>query len=390
MKKIILLLIIIGLIIVGLYAGPSLINYQGYFLIALESGTYQVSIFGFVVLVVTLFFATWLTIIVIKKLIDILAGSQDWLFGFSSRRKQKAFTNGLIFLAEGNYLDAKKSLKKIRSEDFDGINLLALAEAEAQLNNKSEARDLWFEAAEKDKTKLAANLCLIRDLVLENQGEQALTYINDAPEKVQKDPNIIKLWARALEQTGRFTVLKEHVKKWKKPLGEEYDYWLLKASKGEYAEIASKEGAIKLKEKWQSLPRGVRKESGQVAAYAQQLIDQEMYEEAQTILVNSQKSGPVPVLYNMYRQLKNTQTNGAVKQLEGWLKKDDSNVDLLSTLGQLAYNSDDFMLAEKALSKAIKLANERRDVLLLAQIKEAQKDNIHALELYKQTVLSAD
>ncbi|GAC15314.1 heme biosynthesis HemY N-terminal domain-containing protein [Aliiglaciecola lipolytica] len=388
MKKIILLLILVGLIIVGLYAGPALINYQGYFLIALESGTYQVSIFGFIVLVVSLFFVAWLTLIVVRKLIDILAGSQDWLFGFSSRRKQKAFTNGLISLAEGNYLDAKKSLEKIRREDFDGINLLALAEVEAQLNHKLEARELWYEAAEKDKTALAANLCLLRDLMIENKCEQVLTHISDSSDKIKNDPDIIKIWARALDQTGKYSILRENVKKWKKPLGDEYDYWLLKASKGEFAEIASKEGALKLKEKWQSLPRGVRKEPGQIAAYSQQLIDQKMYEEAQTILVNGQKSGPVPVLYTLYRQLKNTQTNGAIKQLESWIKKDDSNVELLSTLGQLAYNSGDYLLAEKALSRAIKLANERRDVLLLAQIKEAQKDNIHALELYKKTVLN--
>ncbi|WJG09574.1 heme biosynthesis HemY N-terminal domain-containing protein [Aliiglaciecola sp. LCG003] len=387
MKKIILLLLLIGIIVFGLAAGPALINYKGYFLIALESGTYQLSIFGMVFVLVTLFIVGWLTILLVKKLIDILAGSQDWLFGFSSRRKQKAFTQGLISLAEGNYLDARKSLDKIQNEDFDGINLLALAEAEVQLDNKSRARELWLTASNIEKTRLAANLCIIRDCIIENNCEQALTNINNLPEKQQNSVNVIKLWARCLEQTQKFSLLKDKLPKWKKPLGKEYDYWLLQAAKGEFAEIASKEGAHKLKEKWLELPRSARKEPGQIAAYAQQLIEQSMYEDAQSILVSNQKSGPVSVLFPLYRQLKNLQTNAAIKQLEGWLKSDDKNVELLSTLGQLALNMNDVLLAEKALTKAIKLDNNRRDVLLLAQIKEAQKDNIHALELYKKSIL---
>lgn len=387
MKKIILIALIIVLFIAGLVLGPALVNYQGYFLIVLESATFQFSIFGLIAIVVVFSVLGWLSLILIKKLIDILAGSQDWLFSFSDRRKRKAFRSGLISLAEGDYEGSKKLLNKIIDDDFDGINLLALAEAEAQLNNKERARELWVLASENPQTKLAADLCIIRDCMFTENCKQALTYIENLPEKSKNQTSVVKLWAHALDLTGQYSVLKDKLPKWKKLLGSDFDAWQLKASKGEFAEIASKEGANKLKEKWQKLPRSVRKEPGQIAAYATQLIEQAMDEEAQAILVNSQKNGPVAVLYSLYRDLKNLQTNAAIKQLEGWLKRDEDNVDLLSVLGQLAFNSGDNLLAEKALSKAIKLDNDRRDVLLLAQIKEQQKDNIHALELYKKTVL---
>ncbi|GAA0856313.1 heme biosynthesis HemY N-terminal domain-containing protein [Aliiglaciecola litoralis] len=388
MKKILLLIIIFILFISGLVLGPALINYEGYFLIVLESVTLQLSIFGLIATVIVLFLAGWLLLLITKAIISFLMGTQDWLFGFSERRRQKAFRQGLISLAEGNYLEAQKRLNKVVDEDdFDGINILALAETESQLGNNERARELWAFAADNEPTRLAANLCIIRDLMFREECKQALTYIEQLPEKSQSDPSIIKLWAHALDQTHRYGQLKEKLPKWKKALGDEYDVWQLKASQGEFAELASKEGANKLKEKWQTLPRSVRKEPGQVAAYTQELINQAMFEEAQMVLVNSQKNGPVPVLYSMYRQLKNLQTNGAIKQLEGWLKKDDKNVDILSTLGQLAFNLGDHLLAEKALSKAIKLRNDRRDLLLLAQIKEAQKDNAYALELYKQTIV---
>ncbi len=386
MRKILLLVLLIAIIIAGLSAGPALVNYDGYFLIVLESGTFQLSIFGLIFSMVVLFISLWLLLILTKKLLRILAGSQDWLFSFSRRRKQKAFTLGLISLAEANYIEAKKSLVRIKDEDFDGLNLLALAEAEAQLDNKSAAREYWFQASTVSKTKLAATMCLIRDDLANENSKQALTNINQLSDKLKRNPSVIKLWARALEQDRNYSELKANLPGWKKALGDEYDYWLLQASKGQFAEIASREGANMLKQKWQELPRASRKEPGQRAAYAKQLIDQKMYVDAEQVLVEGQKSGPIPVLYNLFRELKNPNPTSAIKQLEKWLKSDDDNVDLLSTLGELALNSGDELLAEKALSKAVKLAGERRDVLLLAKIKEAQKDNVNALELYKQTI----
>jgi HemY protein len=92
------------------------------------------------------------------------------------------------------------------------------------------------------------------------------------------------------------------------------------------------------------------------------------------------------MLLPLYKELKLSQPTTSLKQLEQWLKADDMNVELLSTLGAVAYNAKDFSLAEKALSKAIKLANRQQDILLLAKIKESQQDNQQALELYKQSL----
>ena len=63
------------------------------------------------------------------------------------------------------------------------------------------------------------------------------------------------------------------------------------------------------------------------------------------------------------------------------------NVDLLSALGHVAYNANDKVLAEKALSKAIKLGNRQEDLILMASIKESQNDQTQALQLYKQSML---
>jgi len=92
------------------------------------------------------------------------------------------------------------------------------------------------------------------------------------------------------------------------------------------------------------------------------------------------------MLLPLYKELRLSHPTRALKQLEQWLKVDDMNVELLSTLGTLAYHANDLSLAEKALSKAIKLGNRQQDILLLAKIKESQQDDQQALALYKQSL----
>jgi HemY protein len=156
------------------------------------------------------------------------------------------------------------------------------------------------------------------------------------------------------------------------------------ASKGSFAEIASKEGATELKQNWLAQPRATRKDPAQQAAYIQQLLDQGMYADAEQTLVNCQKSGPQPQLVPLFKQIKLPNPTLSIRTLESWIKNDDLNVDLLSALAHVANNSGDKVLAEKALAKAIKLDNRQQDILLMANIKESQHNQDQALQLYKQ------
>jgi HemY protein len=105
-------------------------------------------------------------------------------------------------------------------------------------------------------------------------------------------------------------------------------------------------------------------------------------------LVEYQTTVPHPLLIPLFKQIKLPNPALAIKKLEGWLKQDDLNVSLLSALGHIAFNSNDKVLAEKALSKAIKLGNRQEDLMLMATIKESQNNPIQALHLYKQSMAS--
>jgi HemY protein len=237
-----------------------------------------------------------------------------------------------------------------------------------------------------DKSALAGKLCLIRDALQHHKPDEAITLIQSLSEKQQSQTAVLKLWAQALGQAGQWQELKDKLKGWKKALGNDYEPLMQQASKGNFAEIASKEGASQLKQNWQSLPRATRKDPAQQAAYIQQLIEQGMHADAEEALLEYQHSGPHPLLVPLFKQIKLPNPTGAIKKLEDWLKKDDLNVELLSALGHIANNANDKVLAEKAIGKAIKLGNRQADLVLMASIKESQDDQKQALQLYKQSM----
>jgi HemY protein len=390
MSHLIRIFLVLVILLIGVIIAAMIFDDSGYVMVEFNGWVVEMNVWSLSLSLIVIFVGLMLTNLLVKTSLVAASGSKSWLGNWGNRKKQKAFTAGLIALAETNYLIARENFNKIEIEidDFDGINLLAAAEAEKQLGQHEQAKSYWRMAATYEKSTLAATLCLIRDALQHHLPDEAMTLIQGLNQKQQAQTPVLKLWAQALGQAGKWQELKDNLKGWKKALGKDYELFMHQASKGHFAEIASKEGASQLKENWQSLPRATRKDPAQQAAYIQQLIDQGMNGDAELALVEYQSSAPHPLLIPLFKLIKLPNPAASVKKLEAWLKQDGLNVELLSALGHVAYNANDKLLAEKALAKAIKLGNRREDLVLMANIKESQDFPQQALQLYKQSMQS--
>jgi HemY protein len=386
MSQLIRVFLVLIILLIAVVIAAMVFDDNGYVMVEFNGWVVEMNVWSLSLSLIAIFIGLMLINLLVKTSLAAASGSKNWLGNWGSRKKQKAFTAGLIALAETNYLIARENFIKIENEDFDGINLLAAAEAEIQLGQPQQAKNYWRMAATYEKSSLAANLCLIRDALQHHQVDEAITLIQSLSVKQQAQTPVLKLWAQALGQAGKWQELKVKLQGWKKALGNDYELLMQQASKGSFAEIASKQGASQLKQNWQLLPRADRKDPAQQAAYIQQLIDQGMHADAEHALVEYQSSVPHPLLMPLFKQIKLPNPAGAIKKLEGWLKKDDMNVELLSVLGHIANSANDKVLAEKALGKAIKLGNRQEDLILMASIKESQDDQKQALQLYKQSM----
>ncbi|MCF2949166.1 heme biosynthesis protein HemY [Paraglaciecola aquimarina] len=382
--------IVFVLLLIALMLGAMVFDDRGYVFVEFSGWVVEMNVFSLAISMIFIFVGFLILNWFIKNALKAASGSRNWLGNWGYRKKQKAFRQGLIALAETNYLEAKTQFSKVENEDFDGINLLAAADAEINLGQPQQAQAYWRMATTYEKSALAANISLIKFALEQNKNQEALDLIEALTQKQQEQTPVIKLWAKALSQAGHWQTLKTKLKAWKKALGPAYQDLMQQASKGSFAEIASKQGAAELKQNWQTLPRATRKDPAQQAAYIQQLIDQGMHSDAEQVLIESQRSGPNALLVPLFKQIRLPNPANSIRKLESWIKQDDLNVDLLSALAHIAFHSNDKVLAEKALNKAIKLANRKQDLQLMAEIKESQHDDSHALQFYKQSFSQQD
>lgn len=382
MIRIILLLIFL---IVGLIVGPNLVGEKGYVLIALKNTTIEMSVISLGIMVFVAVIGFLVLEWGIKRIVGAITGSRHWLGGWGQRRRQRFFTTGMQALAEGDLSVAQKFLGKTANTDFEGLNLLALADVAAKQGNTVKALSFWQQAAAIKGSELAAKLNMARFEISQNNGAEALAIIDSLSLQQQQKAHVIEIWAGALAAAGEWHTLRECLESgWKKPLGERYSYWAELASQADFAAIASKDGANELIQEWQKLPRGYKKEFSHQKAYIEQLITQGMHQEAEKALVAAQKSGPHETLLPMFKSLQLPKPVATIKLIEKWIKKDNQNAELYSTLAHVAFHSGDVVLAEKALNQAIELGHKQDDLLLLAEIKTQQANPDEALALYKQ------
>ena len=386
MTRLIMLVVLFLLLMLAMIAGPSLVGEKGYVLISMGQYTIETSVvvLGFLVFagVISFLAFEWL----VKRLIRMLSGSKLWLGGFSQRRMNKAYFKGITAYFEGDLKRADRWLRKAETGDFDGVNWLAAGQVAAELGENDRAQKLWQRAADDSDSDYAAHICIAKFHLHENSPQLALTIIEGLDEKEKSRKSSVQLWITCLAELGRWQEIQHRLPGWKKILGNEYPQWAMRATNGEFAEIASKSGANALIQHWHQLPRSVRKDTAKQAAYIQQLLDQGMHHDAQKHLVEWQSAGPVDTLLPLFKQLRVANPAPSTKLFEHWLKKDEDNVQYLTILGTIAMNSGNDILAEKALQKAAKLEATPENLRLLAQISERNQDNVKALALYKQSV----
>ncbi len=384
------LLLLLLLLLLGLSLGPVLLNERGYVLIASSSWSMEMNFISLALVVVGAVAAFLILEWTIKWLVNLVKGTLNWLRGRKARKNKRAFAEGMAALDSADYARAAEQLDALDSSQFSGVDLLGAAQAAVKLGQWDKARDYWQKASEFDDTALPARMHLIEYELQQGNSKAALERIQQLPDKQARHPRVLNLWAQSLAQAGQWQQLQSQLKRWKKLLSDEdLQHWRKQCAEHIYAELASKEGAHPLKDYWQQLPRATRKDPAQQAAFISQLLAHGLHEDAQQALLEHQKKGPQPLLLPLFRELRLPNPAGAIKRLESWIKADNDDPELLSVLGQLAINAGDLILAEKALTRAIKLNPNQRDILLLARIKEDHQQTQDALELYKKSLHSA-
>ena len=385
MKWLAIALAVLAAFVVALIVGPMLLGDKGYVLISLGDTAIEMTVISFCILVIGAVIAWYVLSRLVMWALSLITGSHKWFGTLGERKRKRAFYDGLHAMAAGDFDTAQKSLSKTTNGDFEGVNYLASAQIALTNEDLSKARYFLVQATDFPKAKVAATVMQARIDMAEEKYDAALEKLNELDEQERENTQVVRLKAHILAKLGKWQVLQENLSSWRKALPKaDYTTWSQRIAKGKFAEIASKQGAGELKSYWETLPRKLRHDDAYRAAYIQQLLDQGMHADAQKLLVEWQKRGPNSALFPLFTQLNIPDASPSLRLLESWIKQDEENVSLYSTLGQVAFNSGDDVLAEKALLKATKMKSRKEDLLLLSAISERKHDTATALQLYKE------
>lgn len=385
MKWLVIALAVIAAFVAALIVGPMVLGDKGYVLISLGDTAVEMTVISLGIIVIAAIITWYLASKLILWAISLFTGSHRWFGALGERKRNRAFYQGLLSLAAGDLDSAQKALNQTTNGDYEGVNYLAAAQIAQRQNDTQKARYFLLQAADYPRAKIAATLTMAKVDISEGKYEDALETLNSLDESQAKNAQVIQLKASILAELGHWQILQENLNSWRKVLPKkDFTTWSQRIAKGKFAEIASKQGAVELKSYWESLPRKVKSNDAYRAAYAQQLLEQGMHEEAQTLLVEWQKRAANPVLLPLFAELRLPNAAPSITLLERWIKTDDENAQLYSILGRVAFNAGDDVLAEKVLLKAVKLAPNKDDLLLLAAINERKQDTVTALHYYKE------
>lgn len=383
MIKVLSVILVVTFLLLGfLLLGGYSVENAGYVLITNAHWKIEMTIVSAIFVVFLSWFIIWLLLKVTFTFFAMGQFSFKWFSEYGNRNKQKLFDEALLAWFSHDLDKAKKSLSKLDGTQFDGLELLFLADVAAKQKDTQLQNEILLKACKLSKTKETATLLLAENHIEAGEASSGLALISES-----RDSAALQLKIKAMATAGQWRELSDTLDKWKKQLPKElYNQWKEQAITGVMSEIASKEGAKQLIAHWEKQSGKVRKDPVSQASFISQLLAQGMHNEAESYLVKFQAKVPEPILLPLFRKLKLKQPVESQKKLEAWLKQDDQNAELLSVLGELAFNSNDHILAEKVLQKAIKLNAKKSDIYLMAQVKEATQDNFQAMQLYKQLV----
>ncbi|MBO1255918.1 hypothetical protein J3L16_09505 [Alteromonas sp. 5E99-2] len=371
MKRLVKYLLYIAVFLLVLFIAPLLVGEKGYVLIAFGQRTIELTV---VALGVIIFGLVIIGIIALKLISILLSASRTtsrWFTSGGAIKREQSFYNGLFALAYGNTEKAKAAFENVNKDEFHGFHHLALGQIALQ-NGKSDVATMWFDKAKNNTDKNCADAAFLmqaQQCLTDGKIKLAVESLDGIKDAEQAD--VIRLKAKAMAMNNQWSELESALPKWRKQLGSDYSGYTEEIATQKFAEIASKEGALQLKDYWNGLSRTQRNDDVFRISFIQQLISQGLHQDAQKFLLDWYKKKTMPYgMISIIKTLRTPHPADLIGLLERSIKLTPEEPSYYAALGHIAYNSGDIALSERALIKAIDLKETSEELILLSKIYE--------------------
>lgn len=319
----------------------------GYVLLRFRGVTAQTSLLAAVVLLLL----AWVALVVLWHLVR-------WPFGAFSRRhrrlSQQRLADGLVALMEGRHSDAERDLSRAsRLDKLRGPALLAAAEASSRRGEHGRALESLDEAAQV--APRAARVLRARVLRRDGRPAEALTLLTPEADNGNLSPGGWREFALAALASGDTRRAREALEPLQKSgvLGarayNSLETLVLVASIN-----AATDGAV-LNTLWSQLPKGQRRASAVVDAYARKAASFGLVLPAMDEVESALRREWSSPLVETYGTLPGGDLEARLRRAEAWQETHPNDPGLLLALGRMCVRMSLWAKARQYLERAIAL-----------------------------------
>ena len=340
-------LVVIGTLLAAILATLYALQNPGYVLIARSPWSIEMSLTVFALLWLIGTAVLYLLIYLIVRLVRIPRDVGRWRQRRQLRHARQALYQGLIKLAEGNWIEAEAELlASMRGSEAPALSYLGAA-CVNQAQGHIEKRDEYLAAAHRaaPQRHLAIGMTQANLQYLAKQSEHALATLTELRAGAPKHKHVLKLLAQLYLELRDWTNLAEIIPDLRQNAvmtPKEIDALELRAHR-ELLVLTLPSGSLDvLKKAWNGVPKHLRRQPALVAIYARQLIRQSEMNAAEALLRQALEQDWDDALVELYGLVRAEPAADQLETAENWLTAYADNARLLLTLGRLAlYNKQD-------------------------------------------------
>lgn len=372
---------------------------SGYVLIALGNTSVEMSFWLALLVLLGAMALIGLALGLLKGVFSVGRNASARLFRNSSARAQRRTASGLVDFIEGNWKQAQRKLLRAADKaDTPMINYLAAARSAYEMGERTTALELLHKAEQSSpNSELAVALTQARMQLMSRRYEQCLATLERVKRKAPQHPVVLELLRQVYVALGDWQSLRDLLPSLRAygtlsdeqldALAKQLHSALLKKA-GERAQGQKPDEARDtLHKTWKEVPAPLRKNPAIAGRYAQQLLDNQLNEEAENLVRKTLEKHWDPELVKLYGLIAAHDSRQQLLHAETWLKKRPGDALLMLSLGRLSLRNELWGRARDYFYNSLQLQQLPETCAELARLLAHMGEHKKSTEYYQQGLL---
>ncbi len=334
-----------------------------------------------------------LMVYLLVKTIQFPGQLGHWSQGRKTVKAIKNCNRGYIELAEGNWREAEKHLRKsANNSGMPILNYLAAARA-AQEEGSQHRRDNYLLQAHKSdpQADIAIGLTQAELQIKDGQAEQALATLMHLRTVAPKHKQVLKMLFGIYQQLNSWKDLEALLPELRK--SNIFEHHMLSQfeqslSKQLMKQALQEKNLGDLKAIWNRMPRQTRNNTDMIYFYCQLLLSVGEEEPAIELIKEGLKHHWHTSLILLYGLAKEKDVGKQLETAESWLSDNGRSAELLLTLGRLSISNQLWGKARDYLNESISVSPRTDTYQALGELFEKHlNDSVEAMNCYREGLL---